>query len=165
MLCSIRKLLNAPLKGEAIARWYPPELIHNVHGYQVLVPATRFSACARDSLPAPVILCLHTCQPCERAHVPQMLRCSLEMFTGSFRPATPSSAQSPPVMCVLCACVVCMYTHNQVNGQCSPMLVPAGAISLGEICAEVDTVYETNLDLVLSACEMGFRLLSGHNRD
>ena len=32
---SIRKLLNAPLKGEAIARWYPPELIHNVHDYQV----------------------------------------------------------------------------------------------------------------------------------
>ena len=31
---SIRKLLNAPLKGEAMARWYPPELIHNVHGYQ-----------------------------------------------------------------------------------------------------------------------------------
>jgi hypothetical protein len=34
-LCSIRKLLNAPLKGEAMARWYPPELRHNVHGYQV----------------------------------------------------------------------------------------------------------------------------------
>ena len=31
---SIRKLLNAPLKGEAMARWYPPELIHSVHGYQ-----------------------------------------------------------------------------------------------------------------------------------
>lgn len=31
---SIRKLLNAPLRGEALASWYPPELRHNVHGYQ-----------------------------------------------------------------------------------------------------------------------------------
>mmetsp|Transcript_93543 Transcript_93543/g.151035 ORF Transcript_93543/g.151035 Transcript_93543/m.151035 type:complete len:162 (-) Transcript_93543:725-1210(-) len=30
---SIRKLLNAPLKGEAINSWYPPELRHNVNGY------------------------------------------------------------------------------------------------------------------------------------
>ena len=35
---SIRKLLNAPLKGEAMASWYPPELRHNVHGYEVSNP-------------------------------------------------------------------------------------------------------------------------------
>lgn len=41
---SIRKLLNAPLKGAALASWYPPELRHNVHGYVVrlAVPPLSF---------------------------------------------------------------------------------------------------------------------------